>query len=77
MKTKRELKRLRLKDIPDFYTKEQLDAISYFQGTGFYQEHQDPKIAPNIYDTRQTLLLKMHDLILRNDFLNNSGFKKQ
>jgi hypothetical protein len=35
-KKRRELKKLRIKETPNFYTKEELDAISYFQGTNFY-----------------------------------------
>lgn len=70
-KKRRELKKLRIKETPNFYTKEELDAISYFQGTGFYRKHQDPKVKPNIFDTRQSFLLKMHDDKLRNEFLNN------
>lgn len=65
MKKKRELKRLRIKENSNFYTKEELDAIDYFQGTGFYQKHQDPELKPNIFDTRQTFLFKMHDPILK------------
>ena len=52
MKKKRELKRLRIKENFNFYTKEELDAIDYFQGTGFYQKHQDPELKLNIFDTR-------------------------
>ena len=51
------------------YTKEELDAIDYFQGTGFYARQQDPKMKPNIYDTRQSFLLKMHDDQMRDEFL--------
>jgi hypothetical protein len=71
MKKKRELKRLRIKENSNLYTKEELDAIDYFQGTGFYQKYQDPKLKPNIFNTRQTFLFKMHDPILRNHFLNS------
>ena len=70
-KKRRELKKLRIKETPNFYTKEELDAISYFQGTDFYSKHQDPKVKPNIFDTRQSFLLKMHDDKLRNEFLNS------
>ena len=52
MRKKREIKKLRIQKIPNFYTKEELDAISYFQGTGFYLKHQDLKVKPNIFDTR-------------------------
>jgi hypothetical protein len=71
MKKKRELKRLRIKENSNFYTKEELDAIDYFQGTSFYQKYQDLELKPNIFDTRQTFLFKMHDPILRNNFLNS------
>ncbi len=68
---KREIQRLRILETPNFYTKEELDAISYFQGTGFYSKHQDTKVKPNIFDTRQSFLLKMHDDKLRNEFLDS------
>ena len=71
MKRKNEIKRLRLLDNKNYYTKEELDAMDYFNGTGFYQKEQDPKQKPNIFDTRQTFLLKMHNRILRNNFLNS------
>jgi len=71
MKKKREFKRLRIKENSNLYTKEELDAIDYFQGTGSYQKYQDSKLKPNIFDTRQTFLFKMHDPILRNNFLNS------
>ena len=71
MRKKREIRRLRIQESPGFYTKEELDAISYFQGTGFYLKHQDPKAKPNIFDTRQSFLLKMYDPILRENFLNS------
>ena len=51
--------------------KEELDAISYFKGTGFYAKQQDPKMKPNIFDTRQTFLLKMHDETVRREFLKS------
>jgi len=35
---KREIKRLRIIKTPNIYNKEELDAISYFQGTGFYSK---------------------------------------
>jgi hypothetical protein len=43
MRKKREIRRLRIQEIPDFFTKEELHAIEYFQGTGFYIKYQDPK----------------------------------
>jgi len=71
MKRKKELKRLRVLDKKSYYTKEELDAMNYFQGTGFYITYQDPKVKPNIFDTRQSFLLKMHDDKLRNEFLDS------
>ena len=68
LRKEREAKRIRHK--PDsLHTKEELDAINYFKGTGFYGKHQDPK--PNIFDTRQTFLLKIDDSKLRENFLNS------
>ena len=66
-----ELRRVRMIDQPSLYTKEELDAIDYVRGTGFYASQQDPKMKPNIYDTRQSFLLKMHDDQMRNAFLNS------
>ena len=71
MRKKREMKRLRTKENPKSYTKEELDAIDYFQGNGVYAKYQDKRKKQNIFDTRQSFLLKMHDDKLRNDFLNN------
>ena len=71
MKRKKEIKRIRLLYNKNYYTNEKLDAMDYFNGTGFYQKKQDPKQKPNIFDTRQTFLLKMHNPILRNNFLKS------
>lgn len=64
LRKEREAKRIKRKS-DSLYTKEELDAINYFKGTGFYAKHQDLKTKPNIFDTRQTFLLKMHDSKLR------------
>ena len=71
MRKKREIKRLWILETPSIYNKEELDAISYFQGTGFYSKQQDPKVKPNIFDTRQSFLVKMHNYKLRNEFLDS------
>jgi hypothetical protein len=71
IRKKRDIKKLRIQEIPNLYTKEELDAISYFQETGFYIKHQNPKVKSNIFDTRQSFLLKMHDPISRENFLNS------
>lgn len=68
-----ELKKLRIQKDFNIWTEDELDAIAYFEGTGFYQKYQDPKLKPNpnIFETRQTYLLKMHDPIVRRNFLNS------
>jgi len=71
MRRRKEIKRVGMLDKKSSYTKEELDAMDYFHGTGFYKQHQDPKVSPNIFDTRQTFLLKMHDPVLRNNFLTS------
>lgn len=68
--------RLRMKEDPKFYTKEELDAIDYFQGNGIYVKYQNEKENYNIFDTRQSFLLKMHDDELRNEVLNNLNHRK-
>lgn len=73
MRKKREIKRLRMLENSNLYTKKELDAIAYFEGTGNYAKYQDSRTKPNIFDTRQSFLLKMYYKKLRNDFLNNSN----
>lgn len=53
----------------EYYTEEELDAIDYFNGTGVYRKYQDRKTKPNIFDTRQSFLLKMHNPVMRYEFL--------
>lgn len=67
----KELKRLRIKDDYKFYTEQELDSIHYFQGTGFYQKKQDQDVEPNVYDTRKSFLLKMHNPKARDKFLKS------
>ncbi|MFT4850184.1 MAG: hypothetical protein ACI83B_002736 [Sediminicola sp.] len=75
MQKKREALRLRLKE--NFNrTSEEQDAVDYFNGTGIYAKFQDIKTKPNIFDTRQSFLRKMHDDKLRNDFLNTLNRRK-
>ena len=71
MKKESELKRLRIKDTSKFYTKRELDAIDYFYGTGWYKKQQDPSMKPNVFDTRQSFLLKMHDQTRLIEFLDS------
>lgn len=60
MRKQREALKLRLKDNFNRSKVEQ-DAIDYFSGRGFYKKHQDPSTKPNIFDTRQSFLIKMHN----------------
>jgi len=72
MLKKREIQRLRILETPNFYTKEELDAISYFQGTGFYSYHQSLGTPPNIFDTRRSFLLKVEkNKNMRENFLKS------
>ena len=50
-------------------TPEEQEAFDYFNGTGFYENYQNP----NIFDTRQSFLLKMEDPEVRTTFLNSYG----
>ena len=52
-------------------TKDEQDAIDYFLGIGFYQIHQDPSVKPNIFDNRQSFLIKVHNKEMRMNFLKN------
>jgi hypothetical protein len=63
---------LRLKKKEDFgRTKDEQDAIDYFLGRDFYQTHQDPSVKPNIFDNRQSFLIKMHNKEMRMNFLKS------
>lgn len=76
MRKKREMRSLRMKEDPKFYTKEELDAMDYFQGNGIYAKYQAKREKYNIFDTRQSFLLKMHDEKFRTDFLNDLNRRK-
>jgi hypothetical protein len=70
MRKRREALRLRQKE--DFgRTKDEQDAIDYFSGRGFYQTHQDPSVKPNIFDNRQSFLIKLHNKEMRMNFLKS------
>lgn len=71
MRKQTEFKRVRMNDTSNLYTKHELDSIDYFHGTGSYKKHQDPSTKPNIFDTIQTFLHKMHDRTLRKNFLKS------
>ena len=70
------MRRLRVKEDLKYYTKEELNAVDYFQGNGIYAKYQDKREKYKIFDTRQSFLLKMHDDKLRNNFLNNFNRRK-
>ena len=75
MRKKSELKRSKVKENSTYYNKNELDAIDYFNGTGFYKKYQDSKTKSNIFDTRQSFLFKMHDPVMRRNFLNSFNNK--
>ena len=70
MKKRREALSLRIKENWNLTDQEQ-DAIDYFSGTGFYEEHQDLSKEPNIFDNRQSFLFKMYDKEMREHFLKS------
>ena len=70
MRKRREALNLRQKE--DFArTKDEQDAIDYFLGRGFYRTYQDSSTKPNIFDNRQSFLIKMHNKEMRRDFLES------
>jgi len=70
MRKRREALNLRQKE--DFArTKDEQDAIDYFLGRGFYRTYQDSSTKPNIFDNRQSFLIKMHNKEMRMNFLNH------
>ena len=66
-----QLKRFRIQDTSSFYTKEEIDAINYFHGKSFYAKTQDSSMKPNIFDTRQSFLMKMHNPVMRKNFIKS------
>ena len=71
MKKKGEIKRLRIQENLKYYSKEELDAVDYCHGTGFYKKEQDRKMKPNIFDNRKSFILKMEDEEIRDKFLES------
>lgn len=69
----KEAQRLRL--APSMYTslldQNEKDALDYFSGNGFYAYHQNPKVKPNIFDTRRSFLVKMQNRQMREKFLSS------
>ena len=60
---KREIRKLRIIDDSSLYSEKELDSINYFKGKGYYGRCPDPSVAPNIFDNRQSFLLKMHIIL--------------
>jgi hypothetical protein len=60
-----------IKDKMKLLSPQERDAINYFTGQGFYRSQQDFRTEPNIFDTRESFLIKMHDESNRNRFLKS------
>lgn len=72
MRKKLEIRRTKLLYKKDYYTKEELDAMDYFNGTSFYSHYQSLETPPNIFDTRWSFLLKVEkNKNMRENFLKN------
>ena len=69
----REAKKLRIldKSTVKLLVVQEKDLVNYFNGIGSYKKHQNPKTLPNIFDTRQSFLLKTKDREVRENFLNS------
>lgn len=74
MRKRREIIKLRMIDDSSLYSEKELNSINYFKGKGSYAKCQDPSVAPNIFDTRQSFLLKMHDISARKKFLKSFNY---
>ena len=62
---------LTMKDKMRLLSPEEHDAINYFTGQGFYRSQQDFRTELNIFDTRESFLIKMHNESNRNRFLKS------
>lgn len=62
---------LSMKDKMRLLSPEEHDAINYFTGQGFYRSQQDFRTEPNIFDTRESFLIKMYNESNRNRFLKS------
>ena len=73
IRKRREALRLRVEE--NFSrTGEEQNAINYFHGTDIYPKYQDSETKPNIFNTKQSFLLKMHDPKLCQNFLNSYNY---
>lgn len=70
MQKRHEALKLKMKDNWNRTDQEQ-DAIDYFSGRNFYKKHQSLNQNPNIFDSRQSFLFKMHNKEMRNNFLKS------
>lgn len=62
---------LSMKDKMRLLYPEERDAINYFIGQSFYRSQQYFRTEPNIFDTRESFLIKMHNESNRNRFLKS------
>ena len=62
---------LSMKDKMRLLSPEEHDAINYFIGQGLYRSQQYFRTEPNIFDTRESFLIKMHNESNRNRFLKS------
>ena len=62
---------LSMKDKMKLLSPQEHDAINYFTGQGFYRSQQDFRMELNIFDTRESFLIKMHNESNRNRFLKS------
>ena len=60
-----------MKDKMKLLSPQEHNAINYFTGQGSYRSQQDFRTEPNIFDTRESFLIKMHDESNRNKFLKS------
>ena len=62
---------LTMEDKMKLLSPEERDAIDYFRSEGSYRSLHNFKTPPNIFDTRESFLIKMHDESNRNRFLKS------
>jgi hypothetical protein len=60
-----------MQDRKKLLSPEEQDAINYFTGQVFYRSQQDFRTKPNMFDTRESFLFKMHNESNRNRFLKS------
>ena len=62
---------LSMKDKMRLLSPQEHDAINYFTGQGFYRSQQYFRTEPNIFDTRESFLIKIYNESNRNRFLKS------